>query len=62
VTLEQFASIMLAFGGMIGALAALWRAVQGYHQEVNSKMDRLLKLTARASFAEGARSKKKPLG
>lgn len=53
MTPEQFTAILVAMAGLITAVATLAGAVHGYHQQVNSRMDELLRLTAKSSHAAG---------
>ena len=53
MTAEQFTGVLVALTGLIGAVVALWREVHGYHKQVNSRMDELLRLTALSSHAAG---------
>lgn len=53
VTPEQFTAILVAMAGLITAVATLAGAVHGYHKQVNSRMDELLRLTAKSSHAAG---------
>jgi hypothetical protein len=57
MTAEQFVAILVAITGLIGAVATLAGAVHGYHKQVNSRMDELVRLTAKSSYAEGLRQR-----
>lgn len=50
---EQFGTILLALAAVLGAVAKCIAELRAYHHAVNSKMDRLLELTATSSLAEG---------
>jgi hypothetical protein len=60
VTPEQFTAILVAMAGLITAVATLAGAVHGYHKQVNSRMDELLRLTASSSHAAGLAEQAKP--
>lgn len=60
MTPEQFTAILVALAGLITSVSLLAGAVHGYHKQVNSRMDELLRLTAASSHAAGVASKRRP--
>jgi hypothetical protein len=53
MTVSEFTAIIVALTGLVAAVGALAGAVHGYHKQVNSRMDELLRLTASSSHAAG---------
>lgn len=62
MTPEEFTAILVAMAGLITAVATLAATVHGYHKQVNSRMDELLRLTASSAHARGlAEQTQRPL-
>ncbi len=53
MTVEQFVAILVAFTGLIAAIAGVLRQLHQTHDLVNSRMTELLAVTKAAAHAQG---------
>ena len=56
MTAEQLVALIGAFTALLVAVGGLYRELRSLKTHVNSRMDQLVDLTAKASHAEGALS------
>ena len=56
VSPEQLVAVLGAVTALVVALGAIWRELRSVRTHVNSRMDQMIALTAKASHAEGVLS------